>query len=1232
MNSLSIKIQLFSILIFLLLLLGIPMLHALDWETDRTLRYQPDNGDYVIQNSKNKFNRSLYGVNTEFRIEAGDVPEFALYLPGMGGNLKFALVKGENAIWLADAAQIETRYRPGSMIYNITDPMLGKGKLQLTVLAMANKEGVILKIDGQKTNDIRIIAVYGGASNEVFRRAGERNVDAADCFFLKEKNCNGNEYQLNKNSFALKFGQKTVIAGSSHLVDKVPTKGRTIFGTFPATATLKIKDIKAAASAKTLAENTDAPKAPVLYAEVNLQHNKPLYFSVYNSSDNQFVATDLLPKIFVEAENARAALVSRLMINTPDKFLNAMGGALTAAGDGIWQDPSYLHGAISWRIRIPGWRAAYMGTALGWDDRAKTHFTAYANSQLTEPASGPVEMDTAMSFGRVKMRIGNSMFSSGYICPNPNSQKLGSLSFYDMNLAYMDGLLRHIYTSGDLTFAQQLWPTIERHLAWEKRTFDTDDDGLYDAFACIWASDALQYSGGGVTHSSAYNYFHNKRAAELATLIGKDATPYRDEANKILKTINAKLWLKDKGHYAEFVDVLGLKHTHESAGLWTVYHAIDSEIADQFQQYQTLRYVDTQIPHIPFKVKGIENETFHAVTTTNWMPYYWSINNVAPAEQLHTALAYWQGGRNEEAYKLLKSVVIDNQFCGSSPGNFPMLSIYNAASRNESYRDFADVVGIAARAVVEGLIGLHPDAIHGKMTIKPGLPAKWDFASFSLPYLDFDFKYSAQKSNYTITQKRENLLIVNLQIPAKTDKVAAVKVNGKPAKYKVLTENVGVPMLKIELPANVTNKVIVVWAGNAINITPKEINVAFSETKTIDFKANIVTLNDPQSIVAEHKINGSQLQLKLNGEGGNRTFFAQLKQGDMTWWQPVHVSLNSAIEIVSGDTEDAKNLNLYLKNNSDKAISGKLTVGKNSGNPFVKNVTVQPHASSDLVQVSTEFAVVGTNNVEFIADNDLTYNEQLVNWTLPLKIDATFENVNISAAFNDKVNNIFAPKKYLSPRSPYTTLQLPLQGMGDWCVPLRIVQVNDSGFRASAKNDLYETPFGLKFSTPNAADKANIAFTSLWDNYPDSISVSLTGRAGHAYLLMAGSTNHIQSRMENGRVTVRYTDGSESVLRLINPESWTPIERDYFTDEFSYKMNRPRPYRVVLKTGLVARDLEKEIKGEALDARLIDGGGAIILDLPLDMNKELKSLTIISKANEVVIGLMGITLERSKTH
>ena len=91
---------------------------------NRQLRYQPDGSDFVINNGKLRFNRALYGTNTAFRIEAGDLPEFALYLPGMGGNLRFGLIDIKGSKWLIDSKNIVARYRPGAMIYTISDPML----------------------------------------------------------------------------------------------------------------------------------------------------------------------------------------------------------------------------------------------------------------------------------------------------------------------------------------------------------------------------------------------------------------------------------------------------------------------------------------------------------------------------------------------------------------------------------------------------------------------------------------------------------------------------------------------------------------------------------------------------------------------------------------------------------------------------------------------------------------------------------------------------------------------------------------------------------------------------------------------------------------------------------------------------------------------------------------------------------------------------------------------------
>ena len=196
------------------------------------------------------------------------------------------------------------------------------------------------------------------------------------------------------------------------------------------------------------------------------------------------------------------------------------------------------------------------------------------------------------------------MFSNGYISRNPGGDIRPH--HYDMNLVYIDELLNHFNYTGDIEFVKKMWPTIKLHLQWEKRNYDADGDGLYDAYAAIWASDALQYSGGGVTHSSAYNYRANKTATMLAKLIGEDGSMYEAEANKILSAMNKNLWLKDKGWFAENKDLMGLQLVHPAAALWTVYHTIDEGAADAKQQYQMLRYVDNYIPHIPVKINGLK--------------------------------------------------------------------------------------------------------------------------------------------------------------------------------------------------------------------------------------------------------------------------------------------------------------------------------------------------------------------------------------------------------------------------------------------------------------------------------------------------------------------------------------------------------------------------------------------------------------------------------------------------
>jgi len=115
--------------------------------------------------------------------------------------------------------------------------------------------------------------------------------------------------------------------------------------------------------------------------------------------------------------------------------------------------------------------------------------------------------------------------------------------------------------------------------------------------------------------------------------------------------------------------------------------------------------------------------------------------------------------------------------------------------------------------------------------------------------------------------------------------------------------------------------------------------------------------------------------------------------------------------------------------------------------------------------------------------------------------------------------------------------------------------------------------------------------------------------------------------MVNAKIIIQYTDGSSDSLLLKNPENWYPIEQDYYTDGFAFTTDSTKPYRLLLKTDeFTTTPKYTTIKGVTNYA--IDGGAATVLDMPLNANKTLQSLTLTTVCNEIVCGLMSVTLAR----
>ncbi len=790
----------------------------------------------------------------------------------------------------------------------------------------------------------------------------------------------------------------------------------------------------------------EAAGEPLQTLDASFGHAHALYLEVELDQVRQ-LEPDSGRAYYQQARRHYRQLASRIQFQTPDPYINTLGGALVLAADGDWDGQTWLHGCIGWRMPLAGWRAGYLGDVLGWHDRAISHFDAYAKSQVTnvEPVIPHPSQDPKMNLARAEKKWGTQMYSNGYICRNP--ERNDQMHHYDMNLNYIDELLWHFQYDADTAYMRKMWPVIQSHLAWEKRNYDPDGDHLYDAYCCIWASDALYYNGGAVTHSSAYNYRGNKLAARIAEIIGEDPEPYRKESEAILKAMNERLWLPEKGVWAEYQDVMGLKRKHEHPAVWSIYTPIDCGTCTPEQAYQATRYVDEHIPHI-----DVEKTGFQTIATSDWLPYSWSINNVAAAEVMHTALAYYEAGRADEAYRLMKGNILDQMYYGASPGNFGQVSYYDAA-RGECYRDFGDCIGISSRTLLQGLFGIIPQALDGRCIIRPGFPSEWDSASVKTPYLEYKYTRKDGVCRYDITQ--------NFRQPLKI----------------VLRQNLG----------------------------------------------------------------------------------------------------NGQYRDIEGNAEEHQVMEVSQRDGS-----------------FV--------SSDALTQKNRPSVILG------LEEPDMTKQ---------------FKVQTIDRFFNSEVDDIYK-NEYLSPRPQTTTLQIPTQGIGEWCHPQLTAEINDSVFRTLIQDGQFNVA-GVPFITP--AEGWNIVYTSLWDNYPDAVVIPLKGKAESAYLLMAGSTNHMQSRIDNGLVIATYANGSTDTLALRNPDNWCPIEQDYYVDGKAFRAPEPRPYRVCLSTGDVSRDLGKILGIQGVYGREIPGGAAQILRMPLNPQKKLKSITVRTLSNDVIIGLMAITLQ-----
>ena len=236
-------------------------------------------------------------------------------------------------------------------------------------------------------------------------------------------------------------------------------------------------------------------------------------------------------------------------------------------------------------------------------------------------------------------------------------------------------------------------------------------------------------------------------------------------------------------------------------------------------------------------------------------------------------------------------------------------------------------------------------------------------------------------------------------------------------------------------------------------------------------------------------------------------------------------------------------------------------------------------------------AVSGEYDAWLAADYDIVQEE------LPEKPleDKPFVPVDISQFFNCNMTEVHE-QAYIYPRPEGFSFGMFQNGRFShiWTQRGRdVTHVDDTLFRTCGGTVV--SPSGIPFATP--AENENLACVTIWDTFPTEITFPLEGKGQELAVLFVASACCLHTQVENARMTVTYTDGTVTEQKLVYPfniDDWltsaltTEAEIFYF-NEFNH---------------------------------------ATVQRIRLDPNKELASIKVEAIANEVILGVAGISVSR----
>jgi len=1058
-------------------------------------------GDAFVRHNGDRYcNRPLYCNHTYAVALGGDKP-YAMVGDGKAflGNLMFALVRQGQGKWLHNATDITSKYRPGRMEWIVKDAAWGATTIHLEVVPAAQGAGMVarVRVENVLPGDTLLWA-SGGFHYEKASILMTMDMTSQPMAYImrgfQATDCANNQVQAQGNSWTL---QTTIAEKSKTLA----------VGTCSADTKIVFADAGAWENPVALL-SSHGKKLPIACGTVALADNQDVYWALGNSQD--ISALKSVAEQFAAGMQRVTDIEKRVVVETPDPWLNAAVGASANANDATFRAGIYTHSGMRWGVPLLGWRTVYGGTVFGWHDNVKTDARNFISRQITESAKPSAHADPKADL--TSQAPDSRLFGKGRI-------DFHHPYHYDMQSQFFDQIQHAWRWTGDAELEKLLRPSLDLHCEYIKDCFDPYSLGIYESYANTWPTDDQWYNGGGTSEETAYAYASEKTALQLAQRAGDKSgiMLHTENVERIRKAFFDLLWIQRLGYPGAYREQIGYKRLHESPWLYAIFCPIDAGLLDAEQAAQALQFSEWGLERVKMPYGGDQ------CWPSQWVPSIWSVREMWPGDNYQLALAYFQAGLADDGWKVLHGTFPQQMLYGKVPGDM---------GHPAGGTDFNDCNSMFARAVVEGLFGYTPDYPNGIVKIAPQFPSDWDYAAISTADVSMKYQRSGVDTTFHVTLAKA--CAQDVQLPVSTRAVQSVTVNGKLAPWQLIP-GFGHSLVRLTLPAAKVT-MIEVTCQDALKTYPATYlsgNSGDQVTLKVE-DGQLVDFHDPQGALNSAQVQNGLVVGVLTTNAGDHLVFGLAQVGDARQWRLFKLHVTDA--------------------QAEKYLADKTKV--------------------------------------------------------EVPANANWNPVEMQPVLNGDIRTIYQ-QKYLSPRPNTCSLRLATDGYSTWQQVLsknsHVPEIDLSAVPALTDgNGRILAGKNVPFLWSNG--NRNIAFTSQWDNWPKQITVPVNATGNAVWFLLCGTTDPMEVRIANAELRLKYADGVVEKLELVPPLNfWTlcpfgGVDYDYERDGFALPKVPPMTVQ-----------LGQNCRGVVLPWRLRPGVA-------------LESVTLETLSQQVVIGLMGVTM------